>query len=172
MLGRGTEWRQGAILTAKSSYLLRLFEENAENCRAIVISHDCDIPNDKEEYIELLIGKEVQKADSNFTAAKNIRRLHLRYCNPVKGSEHVIELGHSDRRFIKKMDFDDFADLNKNFYLSYQEKYIFKQWLAARYARPAFPDEFQTRLSKKKNFEKKTCEDFKPLKPVYHRYFF
>lgn len=53
MLDRGTKWRQGGLLTFESSLQLGLFENETTDFCAVVISHDCDIPSDREELIEV-----------------------------------------------------------------------------------------------------------------------
>jgi len=161
MVKRGTEWRQGSLLTFESSVELGLFENDAIDSCAVVISHDCDIPNEKEESIEVIIGKKIAAVDANFTAAKNIRRIHLCYRVSHSSQNFFVELQRFPHRFIRKEEFES-AKRDSNFEFSISEKGILKQWLAARYARPAFPDEFQNRISSKK-FEEKLIKILKPV---------
>lgn len=161
MIERGTKWRQGALLSSESCHKLGIFETESKGGHAIVITHDCDIPNDKEKFVELLTGNNIDQANSNYTAAKNIRLLHIRYDCIETSQEFIIELDRSLVR-VDKNEFSSLAVQNENFQLSSDEKTMLKQWLAARYSRPAFPDEFQSRFNKKK-FEKIMIKEFKPV---------
>lgn len=113
MLDRDTEWRQGGLLTFDSSLQLGLFENEATDFCAVVISHDCDIPSDKEELIEVILGKKLVAVDASLTAAKNIRRIHLRYRRSDPNAELFIELQRSGHRSIKKENFS-LADIRKS----------------------------------------------------------
>lgn len=122
MLDRGTKWRQGGLLTFESSLQLGLFENETTDFCAVVISHDCDIPSDKEELIEVIIGKKLAAVDASLTAAKNIRRLHIRYRSCDPNQELFIELQRSGNRSIKKENFVKSAKLDSNFELPIDEK--------------------------------------------------
>jgi hypothetical protein len=50
MLPRDTEWRQGSTLTKDSSCALGLIENSSGKC-CVVISHDCDLPHEKEPLV-------------------------------------------------------------------------------------------------------------------------
>jgi hypothetical protein len=63
MLGRDTEWRQGSVLLHADAVALGLVVQDQVQSRVVVISHDCDLPNDKEETVEIIIGSAVEKAD-------------------------------------------------------------------------------------------------------------
>lgn len=163
MLDRSTEWRQGGLLTFESSLELGLFKNEATDHSAVVISHDCDIPNDKEESIEVIIGKKLIAVDTSLVAAKNIRRIHLRYRSSAPNQELFIELQRPGHRSVKKENFVTTAKLDSNFELPIDEKRTLKQWLAARYGRPAFPNEFENRFGNNKKFEEKLIKILKPL---------
>ena len=46
MLGRDTEWRQGDLLTDEEAHAMGLVESVGSNRCVVLISHDCDLPND------------------------------------------------------------------------------------------------------------------------------
>ena len=69
---------------------------------------------------------------------------------------------HLRRRCISKKAFVQTAIRNPNLILSCEEKRILKQWLSARYGRPAFPNAFEARLKKYKNLEKKLSRILAP----------
>lgn len=148
MLGRDTDWKQGCILDQHDSITLGLIEQHETSKYAVVISHDCDLPNEREEEVEVIVGIAISKADSMFTNARNPRLLHLNFSSEKSGKSECIELSHSQRRTIKKSEFENFSP-NRYLKLETNEKHVLKQWLASRYGRPAFPNSFEARLRKK-----------------------
>lgn len=59
-----------------------------------------------------------------------------------------VELRHVDRKQVSKALFAKSGPRDGNFLLPADEKRTLKQWLAARYGRPAFPNAFENRLRK------------------------
>lgn len=160
MLLKDTDWRQGSILTHDSSLALGLFKKDIYNKQAIVISHDCDLQNNKEEEVEVIISTKISINDPSYTAARNVRCLHIAFQSSQSSELIFIELQHSGRKSISKKIFHDLARLEAN--LKAEEKRTLKQWLAARYGRPEFPNAFESRLSNKK-FHEKLIKLFKPI---------
>ncbi len=150
MFGRDTKWQQGSILTEEDAKTLGLVLPNNPNTRAIVISHDCDLPNDKDPEVEVIIGLVVPKVDQNYVRAHNVRCLHLTYNSPTTAEKHFfIELHHPQRRVVEKDRFSQAKAPDSILCLPENEKQALKQWLAAHYWRPAFPNAFENRLRKK-----------------------
>jgi len=94
-----------------------------------------------------------------FANAKNPRRLHLAY---QKGDEEfVIDLHQTDKQYVGKSSFQEIGQPDDSYYLSDEQKRALKQWLAARYGRPAYPNSFENRLtsrdSKKSRLEKEVA---------------
>ena len=145
MSARDTEWRQGDLLTRESAAVLDLALADEAARRVVVVTHDCDLIHENEPLVEVIVADEVEKLDSRFTYAKNPRRLHLVYDDPAPASL-ILELRHVDRRGIAKRDFVEHAVKDRRLVLSMNAKRVLKQWLAARYGRPAFPTEFDARL--------------------------
>jgi hypothetical protein len=148
MLGRDTEWRQGSVLTQSDAAMLGIHDADAHDLRVVVISHDCDLANDKEEQAELIVARLVDKVDGLAARARNVRRLHLTYATP-QGNSICVELTHTARKLISRELFANAHQPDDGLKLSIDEKRALKQWLAARYGRPAFPDAFENRLRKK-----------------------
>ncbi len=98
----------------------------------------------------------------NFTHARHIRRLHISYLIKNSSQFTVIELTHAKRLCISKKEFFQIAVPNLNLILPPEEKRVLKQWLSARYGRPAFPNAFEARLKKDKNLEKKLSRILSP----------
>ncbi|KTS31444.1 hypothetical protein [Pantoea dispersa] len=155
-------WLQGHVLTDADSTELGYRKEDDHLTKVVVISHDCDIQSPSDASIEIIVGKLV-KSNSQFTNAKHPRIIHLRYENQNGTELNAIELKHVNRSIVKK---DDFKVHNPcdNYPIDSDEKRALKQWLAAKYGRPAFPDEFEKRIrafddrKKKIRFENEVAE--------------
>jgi len=107
MLARDTDWRQGDLLTCEAAAALGLVGATAQGHRAIVITHDCDLPHESEHYVEVIVAELVvkdPKPDPQLSYAKNPRRLHLAY-EGVDAAPLILELRHGDRRSVPKGDF-------------------------------------------------------------------
>lgn len=149
---RDTPWRQGLWLSAESVQALGLLSgESAEELAVIVISHDCDLAQnpESEPVVEVIVGRVVAKANGTYTNTKNLRRLHLP-C--TAGTRQVtVELNATDKRLVAKRASDVTHGLaghvpEPSVRLRPEELRILQMWLAARYRRAAFPDEFDRRL--------------------------
>ncbi len=142
---RETYWHQGSVLPDNASEVLALSHpESPERTFVVVISHDCDLAADpeREPLVELVTGRIIDaiKADSH---AKSARRLQIEF-QGLQGPI-AVELLATHKSFVQKSDlapFDPRADVN----LDAQGLSILQRWLAARYRRAAFPDEFERRL--------------------------
>ena len=115
----------------------------SEKSFCVVVTQDCDIVHeetDEEPFIEFIIG--------NFSEAKSCkngrspRKLHL------ENNGQILEFIIHNRFFIKKDTLVGFEFSDVLFELTFDNKKILKKWLGNRYTRAAFPDEFNTRLSK------------------------
>jgi hypothetical protein len=160
MLGRDTDWRQGDLLTREAAAALGLVAAVDEERRVIVITHDCDLPHGSELCVEVIVAEMVVKEDPQLSYAKNPRRLHLAY-EGINAAPLILELRHGDRRSVPKGDFAERAVKDHSLALPIDAKRILKQWLAARYGRPAFPNEFEERLRKGK-VERKIAKILEP----------
>ena len=63
MFGRDTNWRQGSVLDPENTKFLNLIEENCSNRIAIVITHDCDLASDLEEFIDVIVAVRAKELD-------------------------------------------------------------------------------------------------------------
>ena len=148
MLGRDTHWRQGDLITADSARALDLVgPDDTTDHRVIVISHDCDLPHEAEPYVEVIVGDVIEKSDPALSHAKNPRRLHVAFENGDCPAI-TIELRHTNRKEVPKTEFMEKAVKDDSTLVGDGEKRTLKQWLAARYGRPAFPNAFEARLRK------------------------
>ena len=148
MLGRDTDWRQGSILSDEYAYSLGLVEALNSQQRLVVITHDCDLPHEQEPNVELIKGNIIEKENPQYTSARHPRNLHLRLTS-LSGAEIYVELNYSNFLELPKNKLVEAGNLDQILKLSQEEKRTLKQWLAARYGRPAFPNAFESRLRKK-----------------------
>jgi hypothetical protein len=151
-----TPWRQGHVLTEQAAKALNLVHSAApESTRIIIVSHDCDLAQDPsiEPCCEAVIGRTIDSQDGNYAEAKSVRRLHLECSAGSKRT--VVDLEIQQKISIRKENLADHIP-DQAIRLSRREKTILKAWLAARYSRPSFPDEFDKRLTHdaRKTYEK------------------
>lgn len=164
MLGRNTEWRQGDLLTDEQAHAMGLVQSLGSIDCVVLISHDCDLANDSETFVEVIVGSLVQAADPMLANARNPRRLHLEFVSQ-SGGDMCVELRHVDRKQASKALLAKSGSRHGNFLLPADEKRTLKQWLAARYGRPAFPNAFENRLRKplgKKSVEARIAKILAP----------
>lgn len=144
---RETPWRQGHVLTDETVDRFGLRDAQAgEKTLVVMVSHDCDLAAspDKEPDVELIVGRQIEKADGNFTHAKTPRVLHIEFTSP--DGAQLIELAATKKVRLVKNDFAD-QEPKRELQLSPAGLSILQRWLAARYRRSAFPDAFEKRLN-------------------------
>ncbi len=146
-------WRQGSILPSE------LFPQvgiatNLEFCEGkaypIVISQDCDVVHHSysdEPFIEIIRAASVEQPDGSLQDAKSYRKLHLKLFatdsyKPFQLSIH--ERGLIDRRLLEK------CGPSKDLTVLPDDIKLLANWIAQRYRRDSFPDEFMRRISEKK----------------------
>lgn len=161
MLGRGTAWRQGHVLKHEDAVSLEILAADQVNYKVVVITHDCDLQSDSEKNIELMYGP-LKKGSSQMKRAKHPRILDLCFEKPESLKKNAVELRHERKVVLPKEKFN-FEASDTCYTISDEEKQGLKQWLAAKYGRPAFPNSFEERLraydeEKGFNFEKSVSE--------------
>ena len=143
---RDTPWRQGHVLPVDAMIALGIGSSELPNDTvAVVVSHDCDIAqsSDVEPSVEIIVGRRLTAINGNHSHAKNARRLHLPFS---AGNERLeAELLAIGKRRIEKSDLAAFTPL-LSIQLDPNDRTILQRWLASRYRRSAFPDEFDRRL--------------------------
>lgn len=141
---RNTPWRQGHLLPPEAVKLLPDAKDLPQDCQVIVASHDCDIAQlpESEPLLEVIVGRVITKLDGNFTNAKSARKLHVHFDGPTS---LLVEFHAKDKRHIQK---DQLCGIHPNveYRLTKEDKNALEVWLASRYRRSAFPDEFEQRL--------------------------
>ena len=150
---RKTPWRQGSIIPSDIAIALQLFgEEEASRKVAAVISHDCDLAQatEQEPWVEVIVGTRVAGANGNYTHAKTARRLQLYF--EEGGKEAIVELHAVGKTKVLKERLIGQTPV-EDFHLDWKQQTVLQTWLAARYRRAAFPDEFERRLKAAKLHE-------------------
>jgi hypothetical protein len=143
---RNTPWRQGNVVPIEVAKILDLLPKDApDEAIFVVISHDCDLaqPPGTEANVEIIVGHLIPSVDGNFSYAKNARRLHLTFNG---GASHIsVDLLATQKLVVQKVLLAGYAPADE-IRLTAIELTILQRWLAARYRRSAFPDEFDKRL--------------------------
>ncbi len=144
MWGRDTPWRQGHVLSGEA--VRSCLPDPLSETLVVVVSHDCDIVQDPElePVVEVIIGQQIDAMDGNFAYAKNARRLHLTLSG---GSQQlVVDLEANKKVPVGKQQLGGYEPVAA-VRATIGELIILQRWLAARYRRAAFPDEFDRRLA-------------------------
>jgi hypothetical protein len=157
---RDTPWRQGCLLGNDAIDALELrHAANPDQTIVVVATHVCDLAQDPqfEPVIEVVVGRLAAK-DGNYTHAKNARRLHIEFAGDAsfwaefeataKVAIDKLKLNQSLPRSDVRLGSEDYA--------------IFQMWLASRYRRSAFPDEFERRLTRETKLAEKIANAVKP----------
>lgn len=143
---RNSTWRQGCLLTKEAASALHLINAaSPEDTLVVVATHDCDLaqPPEREPIVEVIVGRLIQKCEGNYTHGKSSRTLHLQF----EGDKPLwVELVSIDKQVISKNKLEQFFP-NTSSKLSVSNFSTFQQWLASRYRRSAFPDEFENRFN-------------------------
>ncbi len=137
-------WAQGQLLSQTDVQRLGLsLAEQPDATLVLIISHDCDIANDmtREPDVEIVVGHIVAMPDPNNLFAKNPRLLEL----PFQGTKvFCARFNVHTRRNLSKEELlsctPDAASLEQ------KSLQVLQAWLASRYKRPAFPDDFDQHL--------------------------
>ena len=142
-----TQWRQGSVLpndAAAGCGLMAAREQ--QGTVVVVISHDCDIAcgSDREPVVEVIVGRRIDKLGAD-TNAKTARRLHLSFKQDEE--EIPVELEVSGKSTVPKDRLLAFTP--QSFKLAPEGLVTLQHWLAARYHRAAFAEEFERRLKDK-----------------------
>lgn len=154
-------WKQGvmvdrSILTDLSRRVAKPLEISA--CCGVVISHSCDLFNeslDEEPFVEILLGFESGVCSDgarrgNQTHGKNPRALCLEIYDAEDDAPTWAEFRPFWRLEIPRDDLVHYSPDHSR-YLTDRGLRVLVQWLAHRYSRAAFPDEFNARLNKARN---------------------
>ncbi|MGJ7535875.1 MULTISPECIES: hypothetical protein [unclassified Variovorax] len=159
---RDTPWRQGHLLGKDAIEALGLHHAAAlDQTLVVVASHDCDLAQtpEGEPVVEVVVGRLVADRDGNCTHAKNARKLHVEFAGAVV---FWTEFEATAKIYVDKLKLNEFIP-RPDAHLSKENHAIFQMWLASRYRRSAFPDEFERRLTAKEfKLHEKIAKAVKP----------
>jgi hypothetical protein len=144
-----TPWEQGLVLSTETVAKFGLAQADAQGeTVAVLISHDCDVLENTavEPFCEVIVGRKIDAVNGLYTNGKNPRRLHLNFSAVT--DQLAAEFLATEKRTIKKELLLSEAPV-QNFRLTQDEHFTLQSWLAARYYRPIFADEFDRRLKAK-----------------------
>ena len=157
---RDTPWRQGNLLGSDAVDALKLrHPEFQEKTLVIIATHDCDLAQhpDAEPRIEVIVGHLTDK-DGTYAHAKSARRLHIEFSG---ADVFWAEFDAIAKLSIAKADLAQFSP-RSDAHLTPESHATFQMWLASRYRRSAFPDEFERRLTRETKLAEKITKAVKP----------
>lgn len=144
---RRSGWRQGCLVPDEVSK--RLCKENGlsptKGWRLFVITHSCDLLQDadREPLVEIIAACQVEEIDPQCVNGRNPRTLHLPADSTTEGC--CLEFEARNRIVADKNDLRSHHPVT-NGGLTPSALRVLTKWIAKRYSRPAFPDEFNRRL--------------------------
>lgn len=145
--GRDTPWRQGALLSAADLQAVgQISDGDKASIVGVVVSHDCDIAQttDREPEIEIIVATVDPIADGNYLHGKNSRTLQVDASIDGESKSVKLELSALGKRRIGKEKIGSAKPIGA---LQTVDTEILQRWLASRYRRAAFSDEFNARLN-------------------------
>ena len=143
---RDTEWRQGLVLEHQAAIELGfLLPDSSDDQLLVMVTHDCDIASSQliEPNVELVLGRRIEALGAD-THAKTARRLHISF-ETAEGL-CFIEFQAAQKHTCIKTDVLSKSP-RPNCKLTPEGLFTLQKWLAARYSRSAFADEFNDRLT-------------------------
>ena len=158
---RDTPWRQGQLLSSDAVASLGLRHPvEPEKTLVIVATHDCDLTQhpDGEPVVEVLVGRLLTDKDGTYAHAKSARKLHVEFAGT---SACWGEFEANAKVNIDKWALNEFKP-RTDATLSPEDQATFQMWLASRYRRSAFPDEFERRLTRETKLHEKIAKAVKP----------
>lgn len=158
---RDTPWRQGNLLGSDAVAALGLLHAvEPDRTLVIVASHDCDLTQhpDGEPVVEVVVGRLLADKEGNYVHAKSARKLHVEFAGT---SACWAEFEATAKVTIDKWALNEFKP-RTDATLSPEDQATFQMWLASRYRRSAFPDEFERRLIRETKLHEKIAKAVKP----------
>ena len=157
---RETPWRQGFLLGKDAIDALELLHAaRPDQTIVVVATHDCDLAQDPrfEPVVEVVVGCLTPK-DGNCTHAKNARKLHIQFAGDAP---FWAEFEATAKVQIDKLRLNEYSP-RSDVRLDPDDHAVLQMWLASRYRRSAFADEFERRLSKETKLAEKIAKAVKP----------
>jgi len=168
---RETPWRQGHLLGSDAVAALELRHTiEPEQTLVIVASHDCDLTQhpDGEPFVEVVVGRMLANRDGTYAHAKSARKLHVEFTGTTAcwGEFEATAKVTIDKWLLNEIKPRTDATLSP------EDQATFQMWLASRYRRSAFPDEFERRLTRETKLNDKITKAVKPYSELISGVFF
>lgn len=146
-------WGQGSILEHQAfdealRFATNLRDDSDSQFVAIIVSHDCDVQNsslEKEPFVELIRARlqPESRPDKQKTGGRSPRQLELE--SRISDVDVVLQLSVHDRWVIPR---DLLSKHQPSGRLPRKERRLLAEWVAKRYIRAAFPNNFNSRFEK------------------------
>lgn len=152
---RISHWRQGYFVKHQDvSEVLGSSIDHVNKRRThhtqslILLTQDCDLVQnlEKEPFVEFIAGYEVSSHNPSLFHGKNPRRLQVQAIANDRKQE-MLDISIHDRFRIPKQELLRLSP-DGDRQLSVRDRKLLTGWIAKRYTRHAFPDEFNRRLRK------------------------
>ncbi len=149
---RASGWRQGRfvgredIRTLLARSIDQVLPRGKTPFRLVVVTQDCDLVQnaDIEPFVELIPCMEITKAEPLYENGRNPRLLHIPSIRPPE-PDQWLEISIHDRFRVRKEALADLS-VDQSTRLKDHDVRLLSRWIAKRYTRTAFPDEFNLRL--------------------------
>ena len=144
-------WLQGSLVKQEDVLeLLNIIGDKkliteSHNIALIVASGSCDVANLSDPVVEFSIARYIDMVNGNFNFNKNPRKLHCDL-ESSRVLNYSIELNAHEKVAILKDLIPQGILPDPSMKFSQNELSYYVEWLAARYKRPAFPSEFDSRI--------------------------
>ena len=164
-------WLQGSLVKQENVLeILRIFGDAAlisdsSNIALIVASGSCDVANPSDPFIEFSVARYIDNVSGNYNFNKNPRILHCKLESSMTNG-FCIELQAYEKISIAKNKITEGITPDPGLKLGSQEVFFYVEWLSGRYKRPAFPSEFDNRINREWNKDKRKRESSKVSEKV------
>ena len=151
-LVRAAGWRQGSIARPADTRALliasvdRVPQMGDSIVRFVAVTQDCDLVQEPgiEPFVEFVFCRETEAVEPLYRYGRNPRLLHLQ-TDGEDGLGPGLQLSIHDRFRVGKETLTGIA-VDRDVRLEPDDTRLLSRWIAKRYTRPAFPDEFNSRL--------------------------
>lgn len=136
--------RQGDMISSNGLTVISSTCGDFESNQFVVVTHDCDLHQDKNSLVELVECSLAQEEPRKYSNRKSPRILDIEFTGP-SGNRQYFRLDSSKRIFVTRK----LPELNPNhveWRIDLDSWTIFRGWLSSWYARPAFPNSSVDRM--------------------------
>lgn len=142
-------WMQGSVFSWEAIRELEKFEPllaYPPKTLFVILDNDCAVVNEdaaKEPFIEVVAATMINRGESPYKNRRNPRKLHLEV--RAGGEIQWLSIDMAHRHYLNHDCLREIAP-DPKYTFDRDQKAILISWLAARYTRSTFPDEFNRRI--------------------------